>query len=69
MQDWQRIKDEALEKKEMQRQELSDKLQEIATEAELRDALKYHLLLKFDIIDPILSTHRKILGVNENKVS
>ena len=63
VQDWERIKEEALLKKEMQRAELVDRLEEIENEAQLRDALKYGLLQKFDIIDPILLAHRRVLGL------
>ena len=65
MVDWERIKEEALLKKQMQRQELLEKLPEIETEAELRDMLKYGTLENFGIIDPILTAHRRVLGIPE----
>jgi hypothetical protein len=63
MDDWERIKKEALTKKEMHRAEFIEKAASASTEAELRDIIKYGLLLTFKEIDPLLSNHRRVLGL------
>lgn len=65
MDDWERIKEEASIKKAQQKKKFLDKMPQISTEAELRDIIKYGLLWSFDVIDPLLSAHRRVLGLPE----
>lgn len=64
MSEWTKILEEAREKKRQQRDEFLTLIEDIKTEAELRDRIKVGLLLKFDVIDPLLSAHRKVLGLS-----
>lgn len=63
MDDWERIKQEALVKKDMQRAEFIDQAELAETEAQLRDIIKYGLLLSFKEVDPLLANHRRVLGL------
>jgi hypothetical protein len=70
MDDWDRIKREATVKKQQQLEKflhgdgkMIKGIENVETEGELRDIIKYGLLLKFDVIDPLLSHHRRVLGL------
>ena len=64
MDDWDRIKREATVKKQQQREKFLTEVQGVKTEGELRDIIKYGLLLKFDVIDTMLEHHRRVLGLS-----
>lgn len=66
MDDWERIKEEAKIKKSQQRQKFLEQLPAVKTEQELKDLIKYGLLLKFDTIEPMLVAHRRVLGLQED---
>jgi hypothetical protein len=61
MNDWDRIKQEAAIKKQQMRDEFIGQAKEARSEAELRDRIKVGLLVGFDIVDAILSNHRRVL--------
>ena len=66
MEDWVRVKRQAYDKMEALRKGFSDAADECQTEFDLKNALKYHFGFEFrGIIDKILLTHRRTLGLPE----
>jgi hypothetical protein len=61
--DWDRIKREAKEKLVQLASEFDAKANQATTEAELRDRLKYHFAIPFDMVDSVLRNHRRVLGL------
>lgn len=62
--DWDRIKQEAAEKLESLIVEFHEWAEQVETEADLRDRMKYHFAIPFAAVDDVLSNHRRVLGLD-----
>lgn len=62
--DWDRIKVDAAKKIEELNSEFAEMASEVKTEAELRDRIKFHGVIPFDMVDQILINHRRVLGLD-----
>lgn len=64
--DWDRIKIDAAKKIKELNEEFIEMASESKTESELRDKIKFHGVIPFEMVDAILTHHRRVLGLDTN---